>query len=189
MISKSQARSLIRKAVKRVPEGEEIRHLNIMPMMDMMTILLVAMIFQAASAATMSVGDVDLPGSESHEEVPEGATTITIAKSGILVEGKQIVAVTNGAVDSSEKKGGSLGIQILRLSGVLGAMRREYEQAQTAVGKFDPAAIPEVFIVADKDIPYRLLFEVIASARADEAGFKRFRLIVLEDGSTPPPAE
>ena len=47
-----EARKLIRKAVARVPEGEEIRHLNIMPMMDMMTILLVAFIFQAATSAT-----------------------------------------------------------------------------------------------------------------------------------------
>ena len=43
-----EARRIVRKAVGRVPEGEEIRHLNIMPMMDMMTILLVAFIFQAA---------------------------------------------------------------------------------------------------------------------------------------------
>ena len=47
-----EARRIIRKAVGRVPEGEEIRHLNIMPMMDMMTILLVAFIFQAATSAT-----------------------------------------------------------------------------------------------------------------------------------------
>ena len=40
-----EARRIIRKAVGRVPEGEEIRHLNIMPMMDMMTILLVAFIY------------------------------------------------------------------------------------------------------------------------------------------------
>ena len=37
MFTPAEARSMVRKAVKRVPEGEEIRHLNIMPMMDMMT--------------------------------------------------------------------------------------------------------------------------------------------------------
>ena len=50
--SQREARKLIRKATSRVPEGESIRHLNIMPMMDMMTILLVAFIFQAATSAT-----------------------------------------------------------------------------------------------------------------------------------------
>ena len=55
-----EARRIVRKAVGRVPEGEEIRHLNIMPMMDMMTILLVAFIFQAATSATaLTAGTVD----------------------------------------------------------------------------------------------------------------------------------
>ena len=46
-----EARTLVRKAVAHVPEGESIRHLNIMPMMDMMTILLVAFIFQLSTNA------------------------------------------------------------------------------------------------------------------------------------------
>jgi hypothetical protein len=54
----SEARSMIRKAVKRVPEGEEIRHLNIMPMMDMMTILLVAFISQIAVASNAADGQL-----------------------------------------------------------------------------------------------------------------------------------
>ena len=59
-----EARRIIRKAVGRVPEGEEIRHLNIMPMMDMMTILLVAFIYQAAVSATqLTAGTVSLPKS------------------------------------------------------------------------------------------------------------------------------
>jgi biopolymer transport protein ExbD len=182
MISKREARNLIRKAVQRVPEGEEIRHLNIMPMMDMMTILLVAMIFQASTAAALSVSDVDLPASQSQEEFPEGAVTLTIAKEAILVEGSPVVPVKNGSVDSSEKKGGALGIQISKLSRFLGAVRQEFEAEKAAKGEasLEKPAIPELFIIADKTTPYRLLFEVIASARAKEAGYRRFRLIVLE---------
>jgi len=68
-----EARSIIRKAVARVPEGEEIRHLNIMPMMDMMTILLVFLIqnFAQSSAANVVQSDeladevtADLTGTE-----------------------------------------------------------------------------------------------------------------------------
>ncbi len=192
MISKQEARGIIRKAVHRVPEGEEIRHLNIMPMMDMMTILLVAMIFQASTAAAMSIGDVDLPSSQSHEKFPETATTVTIAKEAILVEGEPIVSVKNGDVDSSEKEGGALGIKINRLAGTLGAVRSLYEDKRIAEGKVKEGEeqIPELFIIADKTTPYRLLFGVIASARAEEAGYRRFRLIVLEEGSpAPPPSE
>jgi biopolymer transport protein ExbD len=186
MITKHQARSLIRKAVQRVPEGEEIRHLNIMPMMDMMTILLVAMIFQLSTASAMSSSDVQLPFSQSQEEFPEGAVTLTIAKEAILVEGTPVVAVKNGDVDSSEKEGGALGIKITKLSQFLGAIRAEFESKKSAAGKLKAGAdaIPELFIIADQSTPYRLLFGVIASARAQEAGYRRFRLIVLEQGAT-----
>lgn len=192
MITKQEARNIIRKAVKRVPEGEEIRHLNIMPMMDMMTILLVAMIFQASTASAMSVSDVDLPFSQSQETFPEGAVTLTIAKEAILIEGSAIVSIKNGDVDASEKEGGALGINITKLSQALGQVRQLYVANKTADGELKPGAdgIPELFIIADKSTPYRLLFGVIASARAEPAGYRRFRLIVLEKGGgAPPPAE
>ena len=54
MIDQREARAIVRKAIKRVPEGEEIRHLNIMPMMDIMTILLV--IFICLLAIAIAVG-------------------------------------------------------------------------------------------------------------------------------------
>src|SRR5687768_18296566 len=107
-----EARRIIRKAIGRVPEGEEIRHLNIMPMMDMMTILLVAFIFQAATSATaLTAGAVTLPRSLSDDALPEGAATLIITKTGIVVEGKPIVSVSNGSVDAAAKEGGSLGIK------------------------------------------------------------------------------
>ena len=74
-----EARSLVRKAVKRVPEGEEIRHLNIMPMMDMMTILLVAFIFQLAVSATEALANqVSIPKTLSDQDLPERAATLVI---------------------------------------------------------------------------------------------------------------
>ena len=65
MINPREARAIIRQAVKRVPEGEEIRHLNIMPMMDIMTILLVAFLFSASQDAALAIGDATLPASRS----------------------------------------------------------------------------------------------------------------------------
>lgn len=179
MIDKREARSIIRKAVKRVPEGEEIRHINIMPMMDIMTILLVAMIFQASQAAAFSVGAVELPHSQSMEKVPEGAVTITIAKEAILIEGRPVVNVKNGDVDASEKKGGALGIEIPKVSRFLGLLRKDAEAEIRARGQ-EPPEPPELLVIADRSTPYKLLFEIIASARADDAGYRRFRLIVLE---------
>ena len=180
MIDQREARGIVRKAVKRVPEGEEIRHLNIMPMMDIMTILLVAFIFQASvGAAALNAASVDLPATVTQEPMPEGASIIIITPEAISVEDQQIVAVRNGDVDASQKEGGALGMKIPRLTKFLAAWRQSSEAELAAKGQPIPA-VPEIMIIADRSIPYRLLLQVIYSAKQTEAGYKRFRLIVLE---------
>jgi biopolymer transport protein ExbD len=186
-----EARHIIRKAVGRVPEGEEIRHLNIMPMMDMMTILLVAFLYQAAVSATqLTAGTVTLPKSLSDDDLPEGASTVIITRTGIVVsagkEAKSIVSVSNGDVDAAEKEGGSTGIKIPRLTNFLAALHHEEDSARLRVPGFDPATAPpaELMIIADRTTPYRLLIEVLFSAKQKEAGYKHFRLIVQK--SFPP---
>jgi biopolymer transport protein ExbD len=176
-----EARRLIRKAVSRVPEGEEIRHLNIMPMMDMMTILLVAFIFQSATSATaLTAGAVQLPRTLTDDELPEGASTLIITKTGIVVEGKSIVSVSNGNVDPAELEGGTQGRKIPRLTNFLAALRAQEETKHRQDPAYDPskAPPPELLIIADRTTPYGLLVEVMFSAKQKEAGYKRFRLIV-----------
>src|SRR5690349_14282199 len=178
-----EARGLIRKAVARVPEGESIRHLNIMPMMDMMTILLVAFIFQmATSALELTAGTVQLPRTETDAPLPEKSWTLVITPTGVVVEGKAIVSVANGDVDPAEKEGGSLGIKIPRLTNYLAALHQEELKQQQKSG-IDPAKAPapELLIIADRTTPYRLLVEVMFSAKQKEAGYEHFRLIVQKN--------
>ncbi len=176
-----EARGIVRKACGRVPEGEEIRHLNIMPMMDMMTILLVAFISQAAASATAVVaGTVVLPSSISEQPMPETASTLVITRTAIVVEGEEIVAVRNGDVDAAQKEGGADGRKIPRLSNFLGNLRREHEVALKRDGKPVPP-VPELMIIADRTTPYGLLLSVMFSAKQKEAGYKRFRLIVRKN--------
>ncbi|MDQ3368660.1 MAG: biopolymer transporter ExbD [Myxococcota bacterium] len=186
-----EARSIIRKAVGRVPEGEEIRHLNIMPMMDMMTILLVAFIAQAATSATeISARTVSLPPTLSADELPDDATTLIITRNGIVVQGEPIVGITNGQVDPAEKEGGALGVKIPRLTNFLANLRSlQLAKAQSEPG-YDPsnAPLPEIMIIADRSTPYRLLVEVMFSAKQKEAGFKHFRLIVQKSFPSKAPA-
>jgi biopolymer transport protein ExbD len=189
-----EARSIIRKSVARVPEGEEIRHLNIMPMMDMMTILLVAFIAQAATSATeLSARQVSLPPSLSSDELPADATTMIITKSAIVVVSatgaKHVVAVTNGQIDPAEKEGGALGVKIPRLTNFLANLRNLQLQTAQQMPGYDPskAPPPELMIIADRTTPYRLLVEVMFSAKQKEAGFKHFRLIVQKSFPAKPP--
>jgi biopolymer transport protein ExbD len=185
-ITKHEARSLIRKAKKRVPEGEEIRHLNIMPMMDIMTILLVAFIMTATEATPPPLGDVQLPQSVTNEEMPERAVMLTIARGAILVDGEPVLSVKNGTVDAAEKQNGALGMVIPTLARFLGRLRQLNEQDLRSQGK-EPPKKPEILILADKGTPFRLLVEVLTTSRSDEAGYRRFRLIVLEQDSAAPP--
>ncbi len=181
MITQREARSIIRKAVKRVPEGEEVRHLNIMPMMDIMTILLVAFIFQASvGAAAVTASSVDLPSSVSHEPMPEAASVIIVSTDAISVEDQQIVPLHNGEVDPSLKEGDRGGLKIPRLTQFLAAWRQSSEAEAVRKGKPLPPT-PELMIIADRKIPYRLLLQVIYSAKSQEAGYQRFRLIVLKE--------
>lgn len=176
--SQREARTVIRKAVGRVPEGESIRHLNIMPMMDMMTILLVAFIFQVATSATaLNAAMVSLPRTLTSDELSEDTATLIITPTGIVVEGKNIVNVVNGDVDSSDKEGGALGVKIPKLTTFLS----NFHAAQLAKAPPpDPAnpPVPELLIIADRTTPYGLLLEVMYSAKQKEAGYKRFRMIV-----------
>jgi biopolymer transport protein ExbD len=189
-----EARRIVRQAVGRVPEGEEIKHLNIMPMMDMMTILLVAFIYQAAVSATqLTAGTVSLPRSLSDDDLPEGASTVIITKTGIVVtagkEAKSIVSVSNGDVDPAEREGGTTGIKIPRLTNFLAALHHEEEAARAREPGYDPNTAPpaELLIIADRTTPYRLLIEVLFSAKQKEAGYKHFRLIVQKSFPVAPP--
>jgi biopolymer transport protein ExbD len=176
--SAREMRNIVRKEVKRVPEGEEIRHLNIMPMMDMMTILLVAFIFQASVTATaLTAGSVTLPRAMTDEPLPENASTLIVTPTALVLEGEEIVAVRNGAVDAAEKEGGARGYKITKLSRVLSSLHRLEDDKAREKGR-EPAKVPELMIIADRTTPFRLLFDVIYSAKEKEAGYKRFRLIV-----------
>jgi len=177
--SRREARAIIRKAVGRVPEGDVIRHLNIMPMMDMMTALIVAFIFQAAVSATqLTAGSVALPRSLTADELTEGASTLIITPTGIVVEGKSIVGVRDGDVDATEKNTGTMGLEIPRLTNFLAALHQQELEKAAQHPETRLANPPELLIIADRTIPYRLLVEVMFSAKQPQAGNKHFRLIV-----------
>jgi biopolymer transport protein ExbD len=182
-----EARTLVRKAVAHVPEGESIRHLNIMPMMDMMTILLVAFIFQmATSDLELTASVVQLPKTEADAPLPEKSWMLVITQNGIVVEGKSIVPVINGDVDPAEKEGGLQGMQIPKLTQFLTALHAQEVDRMKKAG-LDPATAPapEILVVADRMTPYRLLIEVMLSA-SKGPGYKHFRMIVQKNFPSKP---
>ena len=190
-----EARQLILKAVGRVPEGEEIRHLNIMPMMDMMTILLVAFIFQlAVSANEATAAKMSLPKTLSADELPENAATLIVTRTGILAKGAREIKLlvnlkTNGAIDCNDLEDHRCDSQkIPALVTFLGAFRALELKTQQEKPDYDPKKVKpaELMIIADRTTPFHVLVRVMYSAKQKEAGYKHFRLIV--EKSIPPGA-
>ncbi len=180
-----EARAVIRKARRRVPEGDIIRSLNLTALMDMMTILLIFLIMTMAFSTSPLSVTVALAPSTTKQPEPEQTKVVTIAKEAILVEGVPVVKVLNGDVSSGERTEGQFGSEITKLREILSA---HHEGLYKLSAPEEPAH--ELTIIADKDIPYRLLYSVMytagqatAKSHPNGPGFTKYRLIVLRTES------
>jgi biopolymer transport protein ExbD len=89
----------VKRVVRRVlsrREAPEEMGLNIYPMMDMMTILLVFLIMSFASGAAEVVQseELEIPVSTSKVEAAE-ALSIVISSSEVVLEGKRVLSLRN----------------------------------------------------------------------------------------------
>jgi len=172
----AQVKSLIRRKLRKVPEHEE-QSLNIYPMMDMMTILLVFLIMQfaASSANIVQSDDLMIPFSVSDLAIQE-ALPIQISRTEIIVDGDSVLNLRNGLVDPSQKQGGANGFLITPLLTVL-QQHRDRLRALAAIGghEFDGT----VQIIADQRTPFRTLAEVLYTLGQSE--FQHIHFVVLEE--------
>jgi biopolymer transport protein ExbD len=176
----ADCKRVIRRKLRKHPEQEEVG-LNIYPMMDMMTILLVFLIMQFASGAAEIVqsDELQLPTSTSDVDAAQ-ALSIVISQSEVVVEGQRVLALRNGKVDPSLKQGGGTGWLITPLFNSL----KQHRDRLKMIASRNPqrAFRGEVRIIADKRTPFRTLGEVIYSLGQAEFGALRF--IVLKPGQT-----
>ena len=163
-------------------EEEALEHqqayLNITPMMDMMTILLVFLLKQFSvqqSAAALSEGLV-LPQSTIEQQKPPGVM-VQVTQSAIIVDGDPVAPVRSGTVDASLKRGGANSLEIVPLVDSLNKHRKRLQTLEIVTKgatKWDNTAT----LLIDKNIPYRLVTEVIYSA--GQAEFSQYRLSVIK---------
>jgi biopolymer transport protein ExbD len=151
-------------------------YLNITPMMDMMTILLVFLLKQFSveqAAASMSEG-LQLPTSTIEQQRPL-AVNVTVTQNAVLVEGDAVAVVRSGAVDPSVKRDGANGYYITPLVDTLNKHGNCLKKIAAMGGtQFDGTAM----ILIDKNTPYRLLTEVLYSA--GQAEFRNYHLVVIK---------
>ncbi len=174
-VSMSHVNRVVRAKLRRRPEPEHFG-LNIYPMMDMLTILLVYMmaIFATSSAAAVQESaELRIPYSTSQVEVSE-ALAVQISRSSIVVDGKPVLELRNGIVDPSLKQGGSSGFLITPLYKTLSEIRDR--KKRTAARFANQPFVGNVQVIADKRTPYRTLSEVIYTLGQTE--FKNLRFVV-----------
>ena len=174
-VSMSHVNRVVRAKLRRRAEPEHFG-LNIYPMMDMLTILLVymmAMFATSSAAAVQESSELRIPYSTSKVEVTE-ALAVQISRSGIVVDGKPVLELRNGIVDPSLKQGGSSGFLITPLYKTLSDIRDR--KKRTAQKYANQPFVGNVQIIADKRTPYRTLSEVIYTLGQTE--FKNLRFVV-----------
>jgi biopolymer transport protein ExbD len=176
-LSRLRGKKAIRSYARKLSEPETIKDLNITPMMDMMTIILVFLLKTFTSATTFISQDQNLALAPSNTRMQaKQAAMLTITKRVVLVEGEAVAPVNNGKIDPALKRDGENGYFITPLVDLLNRLsNKERKVAELTKGKFDG----ELMVVADRNTPYRLLTEVLYSC--GQAGYANYRLLVLKN--------
>jgi biopolymer transport protein ExbD len=180
-------RLMFRKAMKRKKRIErenagQIRELNIVAMMDMMTIILVFLLKSyTASAISLTQSEDIKPPVSSTRATPRDTVAVTITPKDILVGDRVVVALQNGAVPASALNGR----MVMPLDQ---ALRKEVQKLKYIAAR-NPAApfSKELSVIGDRRIPYDLLLTVLYTAGQNE--LENYRFVVLQKGepsATPP---
>jgi len=154
---------------KRHKAGNLIEGLNLTAMMDMMTIILVFLIKQFASAPeNIQVNETMMPPKSSTNVLIQPTVSVFITKEEILVDNKSVVKLQNGRVVSNGTGSNALNPVLEALT-----LRRQIAMklAERTHIEFDGT----LMVVADENTSYEMLSGVLL--QAGRAGFGSYRMI------------
>lgn len=170
----------IKQEKRRRRHDHAIEYLNITPMLDMMTIILVFLLKSLSSSAANIPQDknLHLPTSVS-TEAPSGAPQVIVSKASITTvlnaRPSTVSLQADLTVDGSLKRGGSTGFVINPLAA---ALRDQFQAGEKQARQMNQPFEKTLAIVADEMIPVRTIYEVMATAGS--VGFTKFSLLVLK---------
>lgn len=176
----------LRKAIRRNAKESEVNFLNITAMLDIVTIILVFLL-KSLGESTASIPqskDLELPISSAKAGDAADGLPVTISKTQILVESRQIVklpgreSLVQAGVGAQYKRGPNE-LYIVPLGNASQEARRFDRDVQLAQGK--DGSMSEAIIIADKTTPYKLLIEVLFTLGQNEFG--KYHLMVLQRAS------
>jgi biopolymer transport protein ExbD len=179
-------KAALRKAVRKNRRDPEIEFLNIVAMLDLMTIILVFLLQSMASSAAsvQEGGDLRLSRSIMASEPSDQGVILVISKSAILLgeEGEPVILLPSReqlaqqGLDASHKRSGPNDLYIVPLANRLQNARRLDKAVRSAKGL--DTSTSEAIIIADSATPYRLLIEILYTLGQSEFG--RYHLMVMK---------
>jgi len=176
-VSRLQGKKAIRSFARKLSEPEVIKDLNITPMMDMMTIILVFLLKAFSSSNDLITQDQNLSLAPSMTRLPsKQAIPVTVTKRVVLIEGEPVAPINNGKIDPALKRDGENGYFVTPIVQMLEKLANKERKVGEITGeKF----AGELLVVADRSTPYRLLTEILYSC--GQAGYSNYRLLVLKN--------
>jgi len=158
-------------------QAGEIKELNIVAMMDMMTILLVFLL-KSYQASTLSVNmseGLTIPVS-STQLVPQENISVTVSMNEVAVNDRRVVVLQGGVIPPTYKEGGRA--EAFYVGSVFEALKKEVDK-QKYIAQYNKNApfSGRLNVIADKKITYRTLMEVLYSAGQAELGEYKFMVM------------
>jgi len=177
-LERERATRLFRKARRKARErAGEIKELNIVAMMDMMTIILVFLLksYQASTLNVNMGADLTIPASSTQLQ-PQENISITISQSELAVNDRAVLPLEAGAIPAKYKDGRRA--EAFYVGSIYDALKKEVDkQKYIAQYNKNAAFAGRVNVIADKKITYRTLMEVLYTAGQAELGEYKFMVM------------
>lgn len=166
------------KKKRKVKQLDEPGGLSMNSLMDIMTIILVFLLksYSTDPVQLKQAADLKPPFSTSDLKAEE-STVLTVTLNHILVDDEKVIGLDAGKVDTSELSSGTFLIDPLlqKLNDAVDHQKRVYQHRQG--GKTFEGVVT---IVADRQVPFRLLSQVMYTA--GQATYSKFKFMVVKGG-------
>ncbi len=156
-------------------EEEANVDLNINSLLDILSVILVFLLKSYSSNTVQIKPSVDLQAPFSRSSVPpQESTAITVTLKNVLVNDSPVIKLTTGQVPENSLSSGGY------LIDPLFAKLQEEVDHQQKIAKYNKNAEFKgiVTIIADRNVPFKLLTQVMYTA--GQATYSRFKFAVIK---------
>jgi biopolymer transport protein ExbD len=180
-LEKERATRKFRNARRKARErAGEIKELNIVAMMDMMTIILVFLLksYQASTLNVNMSADLTIPASTTQLQ-PQENITVTVSLNELAVNDRAVVPLERGVIPPQYKDGRRA--EAFYVGPIYDALKKEVDK-QKYIAQYNKNApfSGRINVVADKKISYRTLMEILYTAGQAELGEYKFMVMKSE---------